>query len=278
MEEKSQRQIVIDRIKELEYLGEWNKDVEDDPETLELKPNKVDYLSKKLSSKIATKIANICATNYFEKSIKKNQLIIENINGIENFLSVKSGAIITCNHFNPNDNYAVWRAIKPYMGKNRLFKVVREGNYTNFPGLIGFFFRHCNTLPLSSNMETMKNFLSAVGTLLKDNQKILIYPEQSMWWNYKKPRPLKNGAFKLAVSNEVPVIPVFITMRDSEIISPDGGYVQKYTIHFLKPIYPDKNLSKSENTKNMMEENYNVWKKTYEEFYQEKLVYNTKEE
>ena len=43
----------------------------------------------------------------------------------------------------------------------RLYKVIREGNYTNFPGLYGFFFRNCDTLPLSSNKRTMIEFLKA---------------------------------------------------------------------------------------------------------------------
>lgn len=275
MEKSEERLQILNKIEEYEKNGWWDKDVEDDPQTITLLPNKVDYLNKKISSKIATKISNICATNYFEKLIKNKQMIIENIVGIENYLSVKGGAILTCNHFNPCDNYAVWRAIKPYMGKRRLYKVIREGNYTNFPGLIGFFFRHSNTLPLSSNMETMKKFISAVSTLLNRGEKILIFPEQAMWWNYKKPRPCKDGAYKLAVNNNAPVIPVFITMRDSNVLDPNGFTVQAYTVHFMKPLYPDSNLSKKDNIAKMKEDNYRMCVDVYEKFYNKKLEYKT---
>ena len=278
MEKSLERQKILEKIEQYEKQGLWNENVEDDPETIELLPNKVDYLNKKLSSKILTKIANICATNFFEKLIKNKQLIIENVVGIENFLSVKSGAIITCNHFNACDNYAVWRAIKPYMKKHRLYKVIREGNFTNFPNPIGFFFRHCNTLPLSSNTETMKKFMKAVSVLLKSGEKILVYPEQAMWWNYKKPRPLKNGAFRFAVSNNVPIIPVFITMQDSDVLDKDGYFIQKYTINFLPAIYADSNKTKSENIEYMMQENYRLWVEKYEEFYQTKLTYKCDKE
>ena len=61
---------VLSRIKEYEKLGLWDKDVEDDPETYELKPNMVDYLDKKLFSRIMNKIANRVAINYYEKQIK----------------------------------------------------------------------------------------------------------------------------------------------------------------------------------------------------------------
>lgn len=273
MEKSQERLEILKKIDEFEKNEWWDKDVEDDPETIPLLPNKVDYLNKKLSSKIATYFANIFATHYFEKLLKNKQMIIENIVGIENFTQVTGGAIITCNHFNACDNYAIWRAIKPYMRGRRLYKVIREGNYTNFPGIIGFFFRHCNTLPLSSNIETMKNFMSAVSTLLQNGEKILIYPEQGMWWNYKKPRPCKNGAYKLAVMNNTPIIPAFITMRDSDVLDKNGFFVQKYTIHFLPPLYPKDNLSKKDNIEYLKNTNYNMCVQTYEKFYGKKLEY-----
>ena len=63
----------------------------------------------------------------------------------------------------------------------------------------------------------MMNFTSAVNRLLKRGESILIYPEQEMWWNYKKPRPFKVGAFKMACRAGVPVLPTFITMQDDPV-------------------------------------------------------------
>ena len=94
-----------------------------------------------------------------------------------------------------------------------MYKVIREGNYTNYPGLYGFFFKNCDTLPLSSINETMKMFINSVDTILKKGDCILIYPEQSLWWNYRKPKPLKSGAFKLASRNNVPIISLSETMQ-----------------------------------------------------------------
>lgn len=265
---------VLKKIDEYERKGLWDKDVEDDPETIPLAPDKVDYLGKKLSSKILTAIANRMATAYYEKLIKKGEFVIKEIRGIENFNSVKGGAILTCNHFSALDNYAVWRAIRPEIPrKERLYKIIREGNYTNFKGLYGFLFKHCNTLPLSSNHTTMKNFLIAVKELLSRGKKILIYPEQGMWWNYKKPRPLKNGAFRFAVKNSVPVIPIFITMEDVDKRLPDGSNVQAYTMHFLPPIYKKDELSDRENEEYIKTENYRLWCETYENFYDIPLKY-----
>ena len=209
--------------------------------------------------------------------LKDNKLIIKQINGMEHLKNLQSGAIITCNHFNPFDSLAIERVFR-ISKKNktkRLYKVIREGNFTNFPGLYGFFFRNCDTLPLSSSTETMVEFMKAVDTILQRKDFILMYPEQSMWWNYRKPKPLKPGAFRFAARNMVPVLPIFITMEDSDIIGEDGFPIQEYTINIEAPIYPDSNLKEKENCEIMKEKNYEVWKKIYEDFYKVPLEYKT---
>ena len=209
--------------------------------------------------------------------LKDNKLIIKQVIGMENLQKVKTGAIITCNHFNPYDSFAIEKVFREsgQAKEKKLYKVIREGNYTNFPGLYGFFFRNCDTLPLSSSNRTMIEFLKAVDTILKRKDFILIYPEQSMWWNYRKPKPLKNGAFKMAARNNVPVIPVFITMQDSDIIGEDGFPVQEYIINIEEPIYPSENLTEKGNTNVMRDKNFEVWKNVYEKFYKIPLEYLT---
>ena len=274
MEKAAHKLELLRRIAELEKKELWHLDVEDDPETYPLMPNKVDYLNEKLINKIKNKIANRAATKFFESMIKNRQLIIKEVRGIENFEAVSGGKIVTCNHFSVGDNYAVWRALRGHMDGKMLYKVIREGNYTNPPKPFGLFMRHCNTLPLSSQTSTMKKFMRACATLLGRGETILIYPEQGMWWNYRKPRPMQDGAFSLAVTNNVPVVPIFITMEDSDVLDGDGFFVQEYTLHILPAIYPDKNLSRKEAREKMREENYNAWVRTYEEFYGKPLVYS----
>ena len=228
MEKSAHKSELLRRIAELEEKQLWHLDIEDDPETYPLMPNQVDYLNEKLSSKIKNKIANIAGARFFDKMIANRQLIIKEIKGIENFTAVSGGRIVTCNHFSVCDNYAVWIALRDHMNGKMLYKVIREGNYTNPPKPFGLFMRHCNTLPLSSQTVTMKKFLKAVKTLLGRGETILIYPEQSMWWNYRKPKPMQDGAFALAVRNQAPIVPIFITMEDSDIPDGDGFFVQEY--------------------------------------------------
>ena len=273
MEKSAHKLELLRRISYLEQQKLWHLDVEDDPETYPLMPDKVDYLNEKLSSKIKNKIANIAGARFFDKMIADRQMIIKEVKGIENFRAVTGGRIVTCNHFSVCDNYAVWVALREYMNGKMLYKVIREGNYTNPPKPFGLFMRHCNTLPLSRQMATMKKFLQAVRTLLERGETILIYPEQSMWWNYRKPKPMQDGAFALAVRNKAPIVPIFITMEDSDILDGDGFFVQEYTIHILPAIYPDPSLSSASAKEAMRKENYEAWVRVYEDFYKQPLVY-----
>ena len=274
MEKSPHKLLLLERIADLERRRLWHLDVEDDPETYPLMPDKVDYLNEKLKNKIMNRIANRAGERFFESLIKNGQLVIKEVRGIKNFTAVESGCLVTCNHFSVGDNYAVWRALRPHMKGRLLYKVIREGNFTNPPKPFGLIMKHCNTLPLSSRTDTMKKFMKAVKTLLGRGETILIYPEQGMWWNYRKPRPLQEGAFDLALLSNVPVVPIFITMEDTDTIDGDGFPVQAFTVHILPAIYPDASLPRPARKEKMRTENYEAWVRVYEEFYGIPLIYS----
>ena len=269
---------ILEKIAQFESEGRFGEDVEDDPPSRTLMPDEIEYGNRGLKQRMKSKLAFAAARRYVNSLIEDKKLIIKEIKGIENFRNLNSGAIITCNHFNAFDSFAMQLVYDAAQQPSRIFyRVIREGNYTSFPGFYGFLMRNCNTLPLSSNLRTMKKFMRGVDSLLKDGHFILIYPEQSMWWNYRKPKPLKNGAYSFAVRNNVPVLPCFITMRDSDIMGDDGFYVQEYTIHVGEPIYPDPKLSYRDSVKDMLDKNYALWKEIYEREYHMPLVYDTAE-
>lgn len=269
------RLVVLEKIAKLEREGRFDEDVEEDPPTRELKPEEIDYLRKKVKSKIKTKLTYTVARKFMNNLIDNKQLIIKEIKGLEHFQNLNSGAVITCNHFNAFDSFAMQIAYESSGHKRRKFyRVIREGNYTNFPGFYGMLMRNCNTMPLSSNIKTMEKFMRSMDTVLQKGHFVLIYPEQSMWWNYRKPKPLKKGAYTFAARNNVPVLPCFITMEDSDILGEDGFYVQEYTIHIGEPIYPDPSKSRATNVEEMRKKNFELWKKIYEENYQKELVYS----
>ena len=271
---------IVEKIARYEREGRFDEDVEDDPPGRAIEPGEVDYLRKKIKSKLRCKIAYSMARKFLKGILKNQQMIVRDIVGLENYAELDTGAIITCNHFNAFDSFAMQIAYESagQKRKRKLYRVIREGNYTAFPGFFGYLMRNYNTLPLASNPKAMREFIKATDTLLKEGNFVLIYPEQSMWWNYRKPKPLKSGGFYFAAKNKVPVLPCFITMRDSSVIGADGFPVQEYTIHVAKPIYPDPTLSVSENSQMMMDKNYEIWKEIYEKEYGIELKYETRDE
>ena len=186
--------------------------------------------------------------------------------GKENLKGIKS-AIITCNHISKYDSFAVRKAV----GINIMFVA---SDFNNWKGKMGDTARYTGYLPLSGKLSVMRKFNEAIEYYLNKGKKILIYPEQAMWRDYKKPRPLKDGAFHYASKHNVPIIPLFITFRPSGIVD-EGIEFYYYTIHILKPIYPQSNLDKKANTEYMRKENYTRWKECYESTYNKKLEYTT---
>ena len=79
----------------------------------------------------------------------------------------------------------------------------------------------------------------------------------------------------MAAKNNVPILPCFITMKDSDVMGEDGFYVQEYTIHIEKPIYPHADKKHKENCVYMMNKNFEVWKEIYEREYGIPLKYTT---
>ena len=268
----------IKRIDELEKEGKFDVDAWIDPPYEPLKPGQVDFLRKKLSTKIKNKFCNFAVKQFIKKMEKTNQAILSDIKGIEKLQEIKGGAMITSNHFNPFDSYPIIRMIEKLPNKRKLQVVIAEHNYAGGQGFYGKVFRNYNTIPLAENPRVMVECMKAIDYYLSKNHFVLIYPEQALWENYKKPRPLKAGAFRFAVKANVPVIACFVTMQDSEFISSNGEPVQKYTLHVLDVLYPKPELSYKENIEYLKTENERLAKEKYEEVYGKKLTYNTKED
>ena len=274
IEDENSRAAIQARIEEYEKAGKFDQDTTIDPPARQLMPGDVDFLRKRLISKVKTKVVIKKSTKFFDKLIEDGQIVIDGYENGEILKGMKTGAVITCNHFNPFDSIPLHKLVAKVAPKKKLWKVIREGNFT-FPGLYGQFMRNYYGLPLSSNTLVLKQMVDATKTVLKRGDFVLIYAEQSLWWNYRKPKPCKPGAFKFAAQAGVPVIPTFITMRDTDKLDKDGYPIQAYTLHVLEPIYPDSDLSVNENILKMKEANEKAWKDCYEKVYGVKLTYTT---
>ena len=259
------------KILELEKQKKFDEDVSTKPDNEPIKPGQVDYLKKKLSSKIKNKVSKFLLNKFIKNNEKNNKVILKDIKGIEKLTNIKGGAIITLNHFNPYDGYPIIKLCKT-LNKNHHI-VIAEHNWAGGQGFYGKIFRNYNTLPLAKNQRVLMECMRAIKYYLNKGDFVLIYPEQALWWNYRKPRPLKTGAFDIAVKNDVPVIACFITMQNSQFIDYDNFPVQEYTLHILDVLYPDPTLSNKENSVMLKNRNEELAKLKYEEIYKEKLVY-----
>lgn len=275
MEKNSGRILLQEKIEQYEAEGRFNDHVNDDPPFEPLKPGEVDYFRKKLSTKIKNKWCHFLLNKFIKKQNKQHKNILKEIIGLEKLQNIKTGAIVTSNHFHPFDSYPVIQVAKKL--KKKLNTIVAELNYAVGQGFYGFIFKNKSTIPLAQNPQVMSECMRAINYYLKKGDLVLIYPEQAMWLNYRKPRPLKEGAFRFAIKANVPVIACFTTMQDSEYLDDDGFPVQECTFHILDVLYPNPDLSVKENMKYLKEQNEKLTKQKYEEVYGIKLQYNTKD-
>ena len=263
-----ERLAILEKIRALEAEGgdSFYVDVEPDPPGHSLGPEEVDYLKKKFSNRFkafwARRIADV-AQVHFRRDLHMKVLGEENLAGLG-----EGGAILTSNHFSKFENLAVKEVADRVPGKHKFFRVVRERNYF-LTGIIGFLMKNCDTLPLSSNIKTSRLFSEALEIMFRRGDLILIYPEQAMWWNYRKPRPFKPGAFFYAAKFRVPIVPIFVTMEDLPELDEYNFPKQAYTIHVMPVIYPDPEKSLRENEREMLAKNQQLCHDKYVEVYGE---------
>ncbi|WP_125589314.1 lysophospholipid acyltransferase family protein [Companilactobacillus jidongensis] len=214
--------------------------------------------------------------NLVSRTIANIMTSILNINtsivGLENIKNIQTGAIVTSNHFNPLENTAI-RAMVHKAGRRRLF-IVSEDTNLCMKGLIGFLMNFYDTIPISSDIDYVgKEFPKMLQKVLNEKKLVLIYPEQEMWFNYRKPRPPKRGAYYYAAKFQVPIISCFVEIIDTG--KPDNKEFNKtqYIVHVLKPIYPQGKSIRDDSIE-MMNQDYQQKKAAYEAAYGEELNYN----
>ncbi len=88
--------------------------------------------------------------------------------------------------------------------------------------LFGIFFRTVDIgVDRSSAIGAHRSFVTAADRI-KQGYSIIIFPEGTIWKNAPKLKPFKNGAFKLAIDHQIPVIPV--TFYNNYKILPDEKF------------------------------------------------------
>lgn len=267
------KKAVIENIKLNIKNNELNKKAElNDPSISEEESNKlIDNFYKIRKNKLLFNAKNKLAyktIDKYSKPISDNTEII----GLDNIKDISTGAIITTNHFNPLDSIGIRKMILERFNKNP-YIVIQDTNLA-MPDMLGFLFNYLNTIPLSKSPNyIIKGFIPRLKEILSKNNYVLIYPEEEMWFNYRKPRPCKRGAYQFAAEANVPIISCFVEIQDLDKDDNEEFKEVKYIVHVLKPIYPDKNKSVRQNSIDMAEIDYKQKIEAYEKCYKKKLDY-----
>lgn len=268
------RVAVIKNIKTFAQNGEFHKKVElNDPVltaeesraiTQSFIENRTDIIYK-VKSYLAVTLAKIAT-----KLINKDTKII----GLEKIPNDIGGALITSNHFSPLENTVI-RHLTNNLKRSKLGIISQTSNFA-MKGPIGFLMNYADTIPISTEPRYLaRDFLSVLKEKLVDKkQMVLLYPEQEMWFNYRKPRPPKNGAYFYCAKLNVPIISCFVEMIDLNEDDTDEFKKVRYVLHVLDVLYPDENKTPKENTEYLSELDYNLKKECYEKVYNKKLSYD----
>lgn len=218
------------------------------------------------------KVAARAVANVATRKINKTTEIIGDVD--ESVL--EGGVIITSNHFGPLENTVI-RHFTHKHGK-RLNVVSQVTNFA-MDGFIGFLMNYADTIPLPTDPhQLVREFLSVLDEKIGNKEAVLIYPEQEMWFNYRKPRPPKAGAYYFAAKLGCPIISCFVEIVDEDEKETDEFYKTAYRLHILGVLRPDPDKSLRDNTRELCEKDYALKKSAYEKCYGKPLSYTFSED
>lgn len=152
------------------------------------------------------------------------------IEGRENIKNLKGGAITVSNHVLVLDCAMVGLAC----GKKKVCYTAQEESF-RIP-FVGKLIKFLNAIPISTKIEEKKRFIQEVDTRLEKGRIVHFYPEGSLEPYYKEIRDFKNGAFDLAVRNQVSVVPMVFQFRKPKGIRKIFKRKLDVTLTILEPV------------------------------------------
>ena len=267
------RKAVIENIKLCAESGEFHNKVElNDPVLTAEQSKKIteNYIENRKQPAFRAKTAlGVTLAKSAAKIVNKNTVIT----GLEKIPENLGGCLITSNHFNPLENTVI-RYLTNTLGRKRLGIISQTSNFA-MTGIVGFLMNYADTIPISSEPHYLAKDFPAIlkERLIDKKDAVLLYPEQEMWFNYRKPRPPKNGAYFYAAKLNVPIVSCFVEIIDLNKDDNSEFKKVKYVLHILDVMYPDKNKTVRENTDYLALTDYSLKKACYERVYGKKLTY-----
>lgn len=203
---------------------------------LRTKESKIDYTKYKFYNKsksfrflkfLHRGVANIFLRAYLKAVHRVKVIGKHNTAGLG-----KTGAVIVSNHIHPLDIQMI--AVFLFgMRPVHWLTLQRNMNLSVAP-----FIRNSGGVPIPEDYEQKKRCFAEMNKLLSEGGLLHICPEGSLVELCDDIRPFKDGAFRFAYQNRVPLLPV--TLRFEEHDRNGKKYRHPhFVIDVAEPIYPD---------------------------------------
>ena len=167
------------------------------------------------------------------------------IEGKENIKNLQGGAITVSNHVLVLDCAMVGLAV---CGKKKIFYTTQSESF-QIP-FVRKLIKLLRAIPIPKGVKNKERMVKEISNLLKDNKFVHFYPEAILYPYCNKIRHFKNGAFDLAIKNDVPVVPIVIKFRQPKGIRKILKRKKDATLKILEPIYFE-NILKEESQENL---------------------------
>lgn len=273
---------VIQNIKKAISEKKFNEKVEENDIILNIKEKQkiVKKVEKKRNSLIYP-VKNTVVNSVLNKLIKKVKILDEieiEYNGKkEEMKKIKNGAIITLNHVHPLDFLPVLKLCKEEI-KKKLYIIVEDSSFARH-GIDGHIINYSNTILLTNLYSYLKkDFNKYIKEKIDEGNFVLIYPEEEMWINYKKPRPTKMGTYLCAAKYNIPIISCFLEIKEKVEKVSDEFKDVKFKIYIADIIEKKENLEIKDKAIYLKNRDFKAKKNMYEKIYNKKLDYTFEKE
>lgn len=183
------------------------------------------------------------------------------IKGKKNLAKInRKGCIVVANHVLHMDAGIIASSIFNY--KKLSFIILGEN--ATIP-VAGKLITALGGVPIADDLKGTRKFMGYCSWLLKKKKPILVFPEKALWHGYKGIRPFDKGAFSIAVKNNVPILPIIITLKNRNKNKKKPRYKAYFEIK--APIYPNEQQSMNERAEELRDETHKVFVETSKAFY-----------
>lgn len=149
------------------------------------------------------------------------------VNGKENF--PRSPYIVVCNHTSYFDILLMYAVVPDY------FAFLGKAELESWPLIRIFFTRGMNISVERGSVSGARKAYQKAKDFLANGHSLVIFPEATIPRNVPRMIKFKVGAFKLAIEEQVPIVPITFTRNYKRLMN--GGFLKAKAGPGLAPAY-----------------------------------------